>query len=142
MALLHREETALTERTVSLMAPARSTTARAGTPMRRRPAHRAARPSGGVQLRLNWDRFGRLIILSVCIVLAYLYAGPLYGLYESWGESKQREQQLQTLESRNHQLKERREALSDPATLEQEARRLGKVRPGERPYVIEGLPKN
>lgn len=124
------------------MAPARSTAANGGTQLRRRPAHASARPSAATQLRVNWDRFGRLVILAVCVVMVYLYAGPLYGLYESWGESKQREQQLQQLEQRNKQLKMRRESLSDPATLEQEARRLGKVRPGERQYVIDGLPKN
>ena len=31
-------------------------------------------------------------------------------------------------------------ALRDPGALEREARRLGMVRQGERPYVVQGLP--
>lgn len=126
------------------MSPARSTAARpAGMPRRgaapraRRQSERTA-PAGGIR----WDRIGRLALIVVAVVVAALYVGPAIGLLESVQEKGQRQQELQQLEQRNQQLRQRKNALNDPATLEREARRLGKVRPGERSYVIEGLPKN
>ena len=126
------------------MPHARSTAARsAALPRRGAQAHRtrrpeaAARTGGGVQ----WDRVGRFALLAVAILIVALYVGPIISLFETTRESGQRQQELQQLEQRNQQLKQRKNALGDPATLEREARRLGKVRPGERPYVIEGLPK-
>jgi len=143
VAPLQREDSAALGRIVPLMSHARSFAARpAGLPRRgaapkaRQQPERTSR-AGGVR----WDRIGRIALIVVCLFIAALYVGPSIGLYESTQESGQRKEQLQQLQQRNDQLKQRRDALNDPATLEREARRLGKVRPGERPYVIEGLPK-
>ena len=35
-----------------------------------------------------------------------------------------------------------RTTLNNPATIEQDARALGMVKPGERPYVVTGLPSH
>jgi len=126
------------------MSHARSSTAGSATLPRRGTAPQARRQptstprTGGVR----WDRIGRIALLTVAVVVALLYIGPAVGLIESVQESGQRKQELRQLQQRNDQLRQRKNALNDPATLEREARRLGKVRPGERPYVIEGLPKN
>ena len=48
---------------------------------------------------------------------------------------------VQRLERENKRLRARRTALRDPVALEREARRLGMVRPGEKPFVVSGLPK-
>lgn len=144
VAPLQREDSAALGRTVPVMSHARSTAARpAGLP-RRGTAPRARRQpeSAGRAGGVRWDRIGRLALIAVAIFVALLYIGPAIGLVESVQESGQRKQELRQLEQRNNQLRERKNALNDPATLEREARRLGKVRPGERPYVIEGLPKN
>ena len=45
------------------------------------------------------------------------------------------------LTAENKTLKKRVHALRDPGALEREARRLGMVRQGERPYVVQGLPR-
>jgi cell division protein FtsB len=125
------------------MPPARTTAARSAALPRRggaprgRQQQQATRPGGGV----HWDRVGRLALVAVAILIVALYVGPIISLFETSRESGQRNQELQQLQQRNTQLKKRKDALNDPATLEREARRLGKVRPGERPYVIEGLPK-
>ncbi len=39
----------------------------------------------------------------------------------------------------NARLLREQSALGDPATIERDARALGMVRPGERPYVITNL---
>jgi cell division protein FtsB len=46
------------------------------------------------------------------------------------------------LEAENRRLEARKKALKDPRALEREARRLGMVKPGERAYVVKGLPKD
>ena len=56
-------------------------------------------------------------------------------------ESHKRAAEVTALEKENASLKARKKALSDPAVLEEEARKLGMVRPGERGYVVKDLPK-
>jgi len=47
---------------------------------------------------------------------------------------------VQRLRGQNDQLSSEQKSLSDPATIVRDARALGMVAPGERPYVITGLP--
>ena len=46
------------------------------------------------------------------------------------------------LRTDNARLRERAKRLRDPNTIELEARRIGMARPGERAYVIRGLPRD
>ncbi len=72
------------------------------------------------------------------------------GLYIQQGLSylstrAQAEQQLaiaQRLSHENALLLKARKSLNDPATIERDARALGMVQAGERPYVITGLPSH
>jgi cell division protein FtsB len=89
---------------------------------------------------VRWDRVGRVALLVVLIGVVALYVKPTMTWIGTWKESKAKQAQVQALEKRNRELKVRRTELSSPGTVEREARRLGMVRPGERPYVVEGLP--
>jgi cell division protein FtsB len=90
---------------------------------------------------IRWDRLGRLALLGTLIVILMLYISPAkHWLQQSSTASEQR-QELRELTQENQQLKNRVHALKDPGALEQEARRMGMVRQGERAYVIEGLPR-
>jgi cell division protein FtsB len=90
---------------------------------------------------IRWDRLGRLALLGTLIVILLLYVSPAkHWLQQSSTAGAQREE-LQGLAQENRELKQRVRALRDPGALEQEARRLGMVRQGERAYVIEGLPR-
>jgi cell division protein FtsB len=90
---------------------------------------------------IRWDRLGRLALLGTLVVILLLYLSPAkHWLQQSSTAGAQREE-LQGLTEENRQLKQRVRALRDPGALEQEARRLGMVRQGERAYVIEGLPR-
>jgi cell division protein FtsB len=55
-------------------------------------------------------------------------------------ESAQRGAEVAELERENQALRQRRNELKDPRMLENEARGLGMVKPGERAFVVEGLP--
>ena len=89
---------------------------------------------------VRWDRLGRVALLFVLVLLAYLYVNPLRSYVATWQQSKDQKAEVAQLERDHARLKERRRALEDPQTLEREARRLGMVRPGERAFVVKGLP--
>lgn len=107
----------------------------AGRPAPQRPR---VLPGGGRQIR--WDRVGRVGLLVVLLGVIALYVGPTISFVETIGENKARTAELQELKQENRKLRERRAGLKDPEVLEREARRLGMVKPGERPYIVKGLP--
>ncbi len=101
----------------------------------------ARRPVPARRTSIRWDRVGRLAMLGTLIVILLLYISPArHWLQQSSTASAQR-QELNGLLRENTKLKERVRSLRDPGALEQEARRLGMVREGERAYVIQGLPR-
>jgi cell division protein FtsB len=95
------------------------------------------RPQG-----IRWDRVGRVALLVVLIGVVALAVGPAINLLSTWQEANARNAQVERLERENAKLRARKQALNDEATLEREARRLGFVKPGERPYVVRGLPED
>jgi cell division protein FtsB len=106
-------------------------------------APRAPRPRGaaGGGQRIRWDRVSRMAILVVLVAVAALYVGPLTSLWSARGEAAMRRAQVEQLRKENRELRVKRDALSNGAALVVEARRLGMVRPGERPFVVENLPE-
>jgi cell division protein FtsB len=89
---------------------------------------------------VRWDRVGRVALLLLLGVVLLLYVNPALNYIETWQAANAKRSQLDRLQTENKQLRARRAALKRPATLEKEARKLGMVRPGERAYVIRGLP--
>jgi cell division protein FtsB len=124
------------------MPPARSS-ARASR--RQTPARRAVRPRprvlAGGAAAIRWDRVSRVALLVVLLVLVYLYAGPARSYWDTVRQAKQRRAEVATLKRENARLRARRDALRSSSALEREARRLGMVKAGERPYLVEHLPK-
>jgi cell division protein FtsB len=100
-----------------------------------RPRSRPA-PAG-----IRWDRLSRYGLLIVFVGLLVLYVNPLRSYVHTLQESKDRAGQVSALESENRALEARKRALGNPDVVEAEARRLGMVRPGERPFVVRGLPR-
>lgn len=126
------------------MPSARSATA---APRRHRTAARTARPrprgvqaAGNAVLRVRWDRVGRIALLVVLAVVAGLYIQQGFRLFTVRSQDKQQQRIVQQLSKANAALLREQKSLNDPATIEREARVLGMVRPGERPYVMTGLP--
>ena len=99
----------------------------------------AARPRRSAGIR--WDRVGRIALLATLLVILGLYVSPARHWLQQSRTSGEQKRELQALKDENSALKKRVHALKDPGALEREARRLGMVRQGERPYVVQGLPR-
>jgi cell division protein FtsB len=97
---------------------------------------RAARRSG-----IRWDRVGRVFLLGVLFAILTMYASPLERWVTQHRTASEDSAQLRELEAHNKQLKANIKALQQPQALEMRARQFGMVKPGEVPFVIEGLPR-
>jgi cell division protein FtsB len=89
---------------------------------------------------IRWDRVGRVALLVVLLGVVGLYVGPSISFFQTYREAKARRAEVRQLQTDNAKLRARRQALKNPQTLEREARRLGLVKPGERPFIVKGLP--
>jgi cell division protein FtsB len=109
------------------------------------PASAARRPTtslGAAAMRVRWDRVGRTALLGLLLLVALAYVGPARSLLSTWRASHARQAQLRALEREHDALLRHVGQLRDPRTVQAEARRLGMVRPGERSYVVRGLPRD
>jgi cell division protein FtsB len=105
--------------------------ASASAAAQRRPRARPNR--GGVR----WDKVSRMALLGTLGVILLLYLSPAKHWFEQSATAREQHSELRDLTRQNRQLKQRVTTLRDPAALEEQARRLGMVREGERSYVIE-----
>ncbi len=91
---------------------------------------------------MRWDRLGRIAMVCVLAVLVYLYVSAGIRLFSTWRQARGDSAQVATLEHEHTFLQHQHETLARRGTVEEEARRLGMVKPNEQPYVITGLPNN
>ena len=105
---------------------------------RRSAQRRASRPRTG---RIRWDRLSRVALLGMLGVILLLYLSPTKHWFEQSSTKAAQQEELSRLDAENAKLKGKVRRLSNPGSLEQEARRLGMVRQGERSYVIENPPR-
>jgi cell division protein FtsB len=92
--------------------------------------------------RVRWDRLGRIAMGGVLVALAYLYLSAGVHMFSTWRQSHRDNATVATMEHEYRTLSREHESLGKEATLEAEARRLGMVKKGERPYVVSGLPND
>ena len=78
-----------------------------------------------------------LVVLAVVLGL-YVQQGLAYLSVRS--QANQQTAIVRELTRQNRQLEREQRALNNPATIVQDARKLGMIKPGERPYVVTGLP--
>jgi cell division protein FtsB len=109
-----------------------------GRPARQRARARPRAGKGGIR----WDRVARLSLLLVLIAVLLSYVGPATKYLRAWGLAKQTSTELQGLRRDNERLRTRAKKLHKLGTVELQARASGMARPGERVYVIRGLPKD
>jgi len=100
------------------------------TPARPRPA------------RIRWDRVSRVAMLFALAVLLYLAISPVRSLVADLHLVAQRRAELHALRQTAAGLAATERRLREASTSFLEARNLGYVPPGERPYAVSGLPNN
>ncbi len=82
-----------------------------------------------------------MALLSLLVGLALLYVRPALSYWHTRAQAHGKAAEVSALERQHRALAARSRALRSPGTLEREARKLGYVKPGERAYVVEDLPK-
>jgi cell division protein FtsB len=83
----------------------------------------------------------RISLLVVLAVIVLSYVGPATEYLRSWGLAKETRAEVRELQQDNARLRARAKQLRDLETVELEARKAGMARPGERVYVVRGLPE-
>jgi cell division protein FtsB len=85
---------------------------------------------------------GRVALLLVLAVVAGLYIQHALAYWSARSQAHSEATIVRNLKADNARLQAQQRALRDPATIMLDARKLGMVRPGERPYVVTGLPNH
>ena len=86
-------------------------------------------------------RLGRLWAIGVVVVVAYLYYRPLSSWLHTRAALTQRTQQVHVLEAQKAALEQGVIRATSLTQLARSARRIGLVRPGERLFLVEGIPQ-
>jgi cell division protein FtsB len=86
--------------------------------------------------RVRWDRVGRVALLIVLVVVAGLYVQDAMSYLATRSQAAQQQAVVRQLARQNAALAAQQRSLQDPATIRRDARALGMVLPGERPYVV------
>jgi len=97
------------------------------TPRRRRPHF------GRRKLRIVW-------VVGVVLLAAYLYYRPISSYFETRNELSARRNDVESLRLVRAELALRLVNSTKVDSIEREARRIGYVRPGERLFVVKGIP--
>jgi hypothetical protein len=91
---------------------------------------------------VRWDRLGRAAMLCVMAALVYLYLSAGIHMFSTWRQSHRDSAAVVSMEREHRALVRQHQTLSQPGTLEADARQLGMMRKNEQPYVVSGLPSN
>jgi cell division protein FtsL len=102
----------------------------------------SARTARAAPARVRWDRLGRVAMLGVLVVLAYLYLSAGVHLFNTWREAHGESTKVAAMQREHKTLQRQREALASPGAVEAQARKLGLMRHDERPFIISDLPNN
>ena len=83
----------------------------------------------------------RWLALAVTIVCAFLYYRPLQTYLHKREALAERQAEVAALRAEHRRLERRVAASGRPGVLLLEARRLGLVKPGERLFIVKGIPE-
>jgi cell division protein FtsB len=88
---------------------------------------------------VRWDRIGRTSLLIVLAVVAGLYIQHAVEYLTTRSQANQEHAIVERLARENAALRSQQRSLGDPVTIKRDARALGMIEAGERPYVVVGL---
>jgi hypothetical protein len=91
---------------------------------------------------MRWDRLGRVAMLCVLVVLAYLYLSAGIHLVSTYHQAHGARAKVAVMEHEHAALRRQHEALSSPGAVEAQARKLNMMKRDERPFIVNGLPNN
>jgi cell division protein FtsB len=114
----------------------------AGSATSSRSWQRPARPAPALGAQVRWDRIGRVAMLFVLGALLYLYLSAGVHLVSKLSQVRRDRAAVVTLEREHGALARQHSSLGLRGTIEEEARQLGMIRPGEQPYIVSGLPRD
>jgi cell division protein FtsB len=97
-------------------------------------AKRSRRRPTRSSLVLRWTAVGALVLVGL------LYYRPLRTYFERRDAVAARAAQVDALAARRTVLERKLRYVSGDAAVAREARRLGYVKPGERLYIVKGIP--
>ena len=97
----------------------------------------AARPRPQTRPTIHWQKVGRLALLFTLFVIVLLYIRPVAHWLQQRSTAAHSQADLRDLQREHDRLQARLHQLSGTGSVEREARKMGMVRSGERPYVIE-----
>ena len=101
------------------------------------PPRRPRRVTARTQVRrIRWDRVGRVALLIVLAVVAGVYVQDALSYLATRSQANRQQAIVKQLARENAALAKQQQSLHDPATIARDARTLGMVLPGERPYVV------
>jgi cell division protein FtsB len=82
---------------------------------------------------------GRWLAVGAILLVGLLYARPVRSYLGTKHELAQRAADVKALKAEKRDLQHRLAEASSPEALQQEARRLGLVHPGERLFIVKGI---
>jgi hypothetical protein len=117
----------------------RTTTRKATSRPKRRPAARrkpAARRNGS---RIRWDRVGRIALTLVLAAVLYSYLNPAIDFVKTYTATTAAKAEFHEMLRENKRLHNRIQTADDPTVISRRARAQGMVAEGETPIVVHGL---
>jgi cell division protein FtsB len=99
----------------------------------RRPGKKAPASRARRRLRLVW--------IAVALVAAYLYYHPLSSYFDTRTELASQRSELLALRATKAELEQRLNVSTSLEATRRAARRIGYVRPGERLFIVKGIPE-
>ena len=119
--------------------PPRSHTAAARNARATRSHQTRPRPRGVTQRlpmsKIGWDRKFRIVMLVVVALVGWIGLKAGLALMAARAQAAQETSLVRSLEQQHRELLAQKRALSQKATIMRDARQLGMVQVGERPYV-------
>lgn len=102
---------------------------------------KAGKQPAKARRRLRRLKLGRLSAIAAVVLVAYLYYRPLSSWMHTRGALASRVSQVQVLEAQKTTLEREVEQATSLTQLARSARRIGLVRPGERLFIVKGIPE-
>ena len=86
--------------------------------------------------KVGWDRKFRLVMLVVVALIAWIGLKAGFALLSARAQAAQETSIVTSLQKQHRQLRAEKRSLFQKATIMRDARQLGMVADGERPFTV------